>query len=84
MLAILDRLDEIDSQFDDAYAPIYDLVSEFDFGTYQNWLLRRELQRICKRDAYRACMNVLLNNKPLKYGFNGTSRSQIVGVVKRK
>jgi hypothetical protein len=63
LLAIFERLDSIDTQFDDMYQPILTMAEEFDFGPYQNWLLAREFRRIAKCDAYRACMTTLLNNK---------------------
>jgi hypothetical protein len=63
ILALLEKIDAIDSREDEAYSVIERLVNTKPFGRYEKAVIARALHKIERRDTLTATMHVVVTNK---------------------
>lgn len=67
VLALLEKIDSIESFYDTSYYPVKELVNDGGFSVYERWMLKRALSRISRRHAYSAAMHVIVKNELPKH-----------------
>ena len=72
VLALLEKIDSIDSVYDASYQPIERLIEDAGFSRYERRMLKKALSKISRRHAYSCAMHVVIKNelpeKPSKSG----------------
>jgi len=72
VLALLEKIDSIDSIYDASYLPIQKLLDDRGFTAYERKILKKALSKISRRHAYSCAMHVVIKNelpeKPSKSG----------------
>ena len=63
ILALLEKIDAIDSRDDEAYSVIQRLVDTKPFGRYEKAVIARALHKIERRDTLATTMHVVVTNK---------------------
>ncbi len=63
VLALLEKIDSIDSIYDTSYLTILKLLNEAKFGFYERRILQRSLNKISRRHAYSCAMHVVIKNE---------------------
>jgi hypothetical protein len=80
VLALLEKIDSIESIFDTSYYPIKKVLHLDGFSRYERWMLVRSFNEIEKRHAYSCAMHVVIKNEmpeePRKSGI--MTRGQIL------
>lgn len=80
VLALLEKIDSIDSIYDVSYQPIERLLYNEGFSRYERRILRASLDKISRRHAYSCAMHVVIKNElpeaPSKSG--ALTRAQMV------
>ena len=63
VLALLEKIDSIDSIYDTSYRPIERLLDNEGFSRYERRILQKALSKIAKRHAYSCAMHVVIKNE---------------------
>ena len=63
VLALLEKIDSIDSIYDVSYRPIERLLDNEGFSRYERRILQSSLRKITKRHAYSCAMHVVIKNE---------------------
>ena len=63
VLALLEKIDSIDSIYDTSYRPIERLLDNEGFSRYERRILQSSLRKIAKRHAYSCAMHVVIKNE---------------------
>jgi hypothetical protein len=63
VLALLEKIDSIESVFDTSYYPIKKVLNLDGFSRYERWMLVRSFSQIEKRHAYSCAMHVVVKNE---------------------
>lgn len=63
VLALLEKIDSIDSIYDTSYRPIEKLLDNEGFSRYERRILQKALSKIAKRHAYSCAMHVVIKNE---------------------
>ena len=63
VLALLEKIDSIDSIYDVSYRPIERLLDNEGFSRYERRILQSSLRKIAKRHAYSCAMHVVIKNE---------------------
>lgn len=63
VLALLEKIDSIDSIYDTSYSPIERLLDNEGFSRYERRILKRSLNKVTKRHAYTCAMHVVIKNE---------------------
>ena len=64
ILALLEKIDSIDSQVDTSYEVIKRLLTEEGFGFYERMTLKRTFANIARRNVYARVMHVVIESTP--------------------
>jgi len=65
ILALLEKIDSIESEAETSYPFIYRLITEErGFGFYERMTLKRALAKIARRGVYARVMSVVIENTP--------------------
>jgi len=86
VLALLEKIDSIESIFDTSYYPIKKVLHLDGFSRYERWMLVRSFNQIEKRHAYSCAMHVVIKNEmpeePRKSGI--MTRGQIISAAQQE
>jgi hypothetical protein len=63
VLALLEKIDSIDSIYDTSYRPIEKLLDNEGFSRYERRILQKALSKIARRHAYSCAMHVVVKNE---------------------
>lgn len=63
VLALLEKIDSIDSIYDTSYQPIERLLHNEGFSRYERRILQKALSKIARRHAYSCAMHVVIKNE---------------------
>jgi len=63
VLALLEKIDSIDSVYDASYQPIERLLDNEGFSRYERRILKKALSKISRRHAYSCAMHVVIKNE---------------------
>ena len=63
VLALLEKIDSIDSVYDASYRPIERLLDNEGFSRYERRILQKALSKIARRHAYSCAMHVVIKNE---------------------
>lgn len=63
VLALLEKIDSIDSVYDASYQPIERLIEDAGFSRYERRILKKSLSKISRRHAYSCAMHVVIKNE---------------------
>lgn len=63
VLALLEKIDSIDSIYDTSYSPIERLLDNEGFSRYERRMLKSSLNKVTKRHAYTCAMHVVIKNE---------------------
>ena len=63
VLALLEKIDSIDSIYDTSYQPIERLLHNEGFSRYERRILQKALSKIARRHAYTCAMHVVIKNE---------------------
>lgn len=63
VLALLEKIDSIDSIYDTSYYPIERLLDNEGFSRYERRMLKSALNKVTKRHAYSCAMHVVIKNE---------------------
>jgi hypothetical protein len=63
VLALLEKIDSIDSVYDASYQPIERLIEDAGFSRYERRMLKKALSKISRRHAYSCAMHVVIKNE---------------------
>ncbi len=63
VLALLEKIDSIDSVYDASYRPIERLIEDAGFSRYERRILQKALSKISRRHAYSCAMHVVIKNE---------------------
>ena len=63
VLALLEKIDSIDSIYDTSYSPIERLLDNEGFSRYERRMLKSALNKVTKRHAYTCAMHVVIKNE---------------------
>jgi hypothetical protein len=63
VLALLEKIDSIDSIYDTSYSPIERLLDNEGFSRYERRILQKALSKIARRHAYSCAMHVVIKNE---------------------
>lgn len=63
VLALLEKIDSIDSIYDTSYRPIERLLVNEGFSRYERRMLKSSLDKVTKRHAYSCAMHVVIKNE---------------------
>lgn len=85
VLALLEKIDSIESIYDTSYHPIKQTLLLDGFSRYERWMLWRSFSKIERRHAYSCAMHVVIKNEmpeePRKSGV--LTRAQMVSQTKQ-
>jgi hypothetical protein len=77
ILALLEKIDAIDTRDDETYAVIVRLVDTKPFGRYEKAVLARAMHKIERRDTLTATMHVVVTNQMPKSRLQITMDEQL-------
>ncbi len=63
VLALLEKIDSIDSVYDASYTPIKNLLNEGGFSRYEYVIINRALDKVVRLNAYARAMHVVVTNR---------------------
>jgi endonuclease III len=80
VLALLEKIDSIDSVYDASYQPIERLIEDAGFSRYERRMLKKALSKISRRHAYSCAMHVVIKNElpEAPYNSGALTRAQMV------